>query len=213
MEPDRAKRGRMGTRWLALMRAHRFDVLLGALVLLLLSTPVVRLLAAAWHPKWALFTLSTTFALVLLSAVFAVCQNRRSVIFALTLAVPGFTLHELHALTGTDALLAASHLFSAVFLAYTIFLLLRFVFAAQRVSYNTICAALCAYLLLGIFWANIYSFTAIVEPGSFRLGFVEEDAGRTMRFDGEHSIVPVYFLSLIHISEPTRPRRQSRMAS
>jgi len=193
MDPSRPNGYRVASRWLALMRNHRFDILLGALVLLLLSTPVVRVLAAVFHPKLALFTLSTAFGLVLLSAVFAVNQNRRSVIFALTLAVPGFFLHELDAVVAGDAMLGASHLFSATFLAYTILLILRFLFASERVTYNTICAALCAYLLIGVFWANVFSFTAIVEPGSFRFGPVEEDASGMMRFGGAHSIYPVYF--------------------
>jgi voltage-gated potassium channel Kch len=193
MQTDRPNAYRFGARWLALMRAHRFDILLGALVLLLLSAPVVRVLAAVLHPQLALFTLSTAFGLVLLSAVFAVNQDRRSVMFALTLAVPGFFLHELDALFGGDAMLGASHLFSGTFLAYTILLILRFVFASRRVDYNTICAALCAYLLIGVFWANVYSFTAIVDPDSFRLGLAEEDASGAMRFGGAHSIYPIYF--------------------
>ncbi|NQT12164.1 MAG: hypothetical protein HQ582_05425, partial [Planctomycetes bacterium] len=51
MQTNRPNTYRIGARWLALMRAHRFDLLLGALVLLLLSTPVVRVLAAVFHPK------------------------------------------------------------------------------------------------------------------------------------------------------------------
>lgn len=193
MQTDRSNAYRFGARWLALMRAHRFDILLGALVLLFLSTPVVRVLAAVLHPRLALFTLSTAFGLVLLSAVFAVNQDRRSVIFALTLAVPGFFLHELDAVVGGDAMLGASHVFSATFLAYTILLILRFLFSSERVTYNTLCAALCAYLLIAVFWANVFSFTAIVEPGSFRFGLVEEDASGTMRFGGAHSIYPIYY--------------------
>jgi len=193
MQTNRSNAYRFGARWLALMRAHRFDILLGALVLLLLSAPVVRVLAVVLQPKQALITLSTAFGLVLLSAVFAVNQSRRSVLFALTLAVPGLFLHELDAVLGGDAMLGASHLFSAVFLAYTILLVLQFILSSQRVNYNTICASLCAYLLIGVFWANVYSFTAIVDPASFKFGLVEEDGGETMRFGGAHSIYPIYY--------------------
>lgn len=193
MQTDRPSTHHFGARWLALMRARRFDILLGALVLLLLSAPVVRLLAAVFHPKLALVTLSTAFGVVLLSAVFAVNQSRRSVLFALTLAVPGFFLHELDAVFDGNAMLGASHLFSAVFLAYTILLILRFIFSSRRVTYSTICASLCAYLLIGVFWANVYSLTAIVDPDSFRFGLVEADGSGTMRFGGAHSIYPIYY--------------------
>ena len=188
---------RLGARWLALMRAHRFDVLLGAMLLLLLSAPVVPRL---WSPTLAHFTVNLVYGLILLSAVFAVSQSRTSVLIATLLALPAFLLHELRFLLGPDALLGASHVFSVCLLAYTIFVLLKYLFSSERVTLNTICAALCVYLLIGLLWANVYSLTEIVEPGAFVDNVaadaepVAADADRkAMRLDGVKSIYPLYF--------------------
>ena len=184
---------RLGARWLALMRAHRFDILLGAMLLLLLSTPVVRLMARVWSPTLAHFTVNLAYGLILLSAVFAVSQSRRSVVIASLFALPAFLLHELRFLLGLDALLGVSHVFSVCFLGYTIFVLLKYLFASERVTLNTICAALCVYLLIGLVWANVYSLTAVIDPDAFAVNVADDAERETMRLDGVESIYPLYF--------------------
>jgi hypothetical protein len=187
--------GRLTSRWLALMRARRFDILLGAMLLLLLSTPVVRLVADLGSPMLAHVTVNLVYGLILVSAVFAVCQTRRSLVIAAVLALPAFLLHEIRVVLGVDALLGAGHVFSVCFLGYTIYVLLRHIFSVDRVTLNTICAALCVYLLISLVWANFYSLTAIVEPKAFAINVAERDEaeGEAMRLDGTGTIYPVYF--------------------
>ena len=125
--------------------------------------------------------------------MFAVCQTRRSVVIASLFALPAFLLHEIRVVLGGDALLGAGHVFSVCFLGYTIFVLLKYLFSSERVTLNTICAALCVYLLIGLVWANVYSLTAIVEPGSFVINVADGAQRETMRLDGVESIYPIYF--------------------
>ncbi|HUT94910.1 MAG TPA: potassium channel family protein [Thermoguttaceae bacterium] len=191
MAADRHPAFRLTARWLAAMRNHRFDVLLCALVLLLLWTPVVRLLAPIWPPALSKITVTTLFCVVLLSAVFAVSQSRRSVWIALWMAVPGIVLYELNLVIARDGLLAASYAFSIAFLGYTIIVILQFLFVDQRVTCNTIFASLCVYLLLGVLWSTAYSLIEILEPGSFTFGFADEQG--EMRFGGGESIFPIYY--------------------
>ncbi len=175
------------------MRRHRFDILLAALVLLLLSTPVVRLLAPDRKPMPAHVTVTVLFTLTLLSAVFAVCQTRRSVAIGLSLVVPAIVLNELRLHTDWDGIVGASHVFSICFLGYTIVVILRYLFTGERVSLNTIYASLCVYLLLGVLWANAYSLINLVEPRSFSLVFAEDRGAELMRFGAGHSIYPIYY--------------------
>jgi hypothetical protein len=175
------------------MRNHRFDVLLGALVVLLLSTPVVRMCAPVLSPRLAQLAVTTLFCLVLVSAVFAVSQTRRSVMIALALAGPGMALDVLHVAVGSDALLGIGYAFSIGFLGYTVAVLLRFLFEDQRVTYNTIFASLCVYLMLGLLWSTVYSLLAILQPGSFAFGLTAGDGAGAMRFGGGQSIFPVYY--------------------
>jgi len=191
MGADRHPAFRLTARWLAAMRNHRFDVLLCALILLLLWTPVVRLLAPIWPPMLSKITVTTLFCVVLLSAVFAVSRSRRSVLIALWMAVPGILLYEFNLMIAWDGLLAASYAFSIAFLVYTIVVILQFLFVDQRVTYNTIFASLCVYLLLGVLWSMAYSLIEILEPGSFTFGFADEQG--EMRFGGGESIFPIYY--------------------
>lgn len=191
MGADRHPAFRLTTQWLSAMRHHRFDVLLCALVLLLLWTPAVRLLGPLWPPVLSKITVTTLFCLVLLSAVFAVSQSRRSVLVALWMAVPGILLYGLNLVIAWDVLLAASYAFSIAFLGYTIIVILRFLFVEQRVTSNTIFASVCVYLLLGVLWSMAYSLIEILEPGSFTFGFADEQG--EMRFGGGESVFPIYY--------------------
>ena len=58
---DSSPENRALVRWFAGLRRHRFDILLGALILLLISTPVVRLFGPGFHPALSRFTVTTLF--------------------------------------------------------------------------------------------------------------------------------------------------------
>jgi len=175
------------------MNHHRFDTLLGALILLLLSAPVVQLFLPGWHPYFARITVAACFTLMLISAVFAVSERRRTVIVALLLAVPAILLAGLNVLLRWDGLVIAYHLFGISFLGYTVVVILAFLFREQRVTLNMIFASLCVYLLLGVLWAEVYSLLEILEPESFVFTFAEEGTSYRMRFGGEQSIFPLYY--------------------
>ncbi len=181
-----------GSRWIAAMRRHRFDLLLAALVLLMLTAPLVRLLSPRWPPALAPLTVSAVFGLVLLSAVFAACQTRASVVLGLSLVLPAGLLQELGFYTGQIWLTAAGHVFSMAFLGFTVVVILQFLFTEKQVSFNVIWAAVCVYLLVGVLWANAYSLIYIVEPKSFLITSLA-DEGEVMRFGGRSSVYPIYY--------------------
>jgi hypothetical protein len=109
------------------------------------------------------------------------------------LALPAFLLHEIRVVLGIDALLGTGHVFSVLFLGYTVYVLLRHIFSVERVTFNTICAALCVYLLIGLVWANVYSLTAIIDPDAFTVNVADITERESMRLDGVESIYPIYF--------------------
>jgi hypothetical protein len=178
---------------MAAMHRHRFDVLLGALVLLLVSTPVVRLFAPESSPLLAGLTVTALFVVVLLSAVFAVCQTRRSVTLGLSLVVPAIVLHEVSLHVELEGIVALAHVLSICFLGYTIAVLLGYLFSSERVGLNTIYASLCVYLLLGVLWANLYSLINVIEPESFFFAFADGGGPERMRFGGGSSIYAIYY--------------------
>jgi voltage-gated potassium channel len=175
------------------MQRHRFDMLLCALILLLLSAPVVRIFLPTLHPLFASITVTACFVLMLLSAVIAISQSRRTAIVALSLSVPVVLLSGLNLSLERQGTAIAYHVLGVSFLGYTVVMILAFLFREQRVTFNLICASLCVYLLLGVLWAIVYSLLDVLEPESFRLAFAQGQDGQQMRFGAEQSIFPLYY--------------------
>ncbi|MCP3916262.1 MAG: two pore domain potassium channel family protein [bacterium] len=70
-------------------------------------------------------------------------------------------------------------------------------FASKHADMDTIAGSLCAYMLLGYLWAVLYSMIEAVQPGAFRL----LDESERMVFEGESSIVSIYF-SFVTLTTP-----------
>jgi hypothetical protein len=54
---------------------------------------------------------------------------------------------------------------------------LRHVFAMRRVTANVICAALCLYLVLGLFWGALFGLLECWAPNSFAGGLLDPASG------------------------------------
>ncbi len=147
------------------LRQYRFAVLLAALLLLFFYGIFVELFATHLEPVVARVTIGSIITVMLFSSVLSVSKSRKSFRNAMILGVPAI-VSELLDLYYVDKPLIqiASHVLTSVFLGYVILVLLRFIFASKRVTPNTIFASLCVYLLLGTFWAMVYSLLATWQP-------------------------------------------------
>ncbi len=175
------------------MHRHRFAILLGALTLLLLSAPIVSVLGPGLYPGLSRMTMTAMFTLMLLSAVFAVCESRVTAIIALSLAVPAVCLQALSLLVDREGVVVAMYVLDILFLGYTVVVILRFLFATDRVTPNTIWASVCVYLLLGVLWSGIYSVLDILDSRSFTFTVATDGESELMRLGTEESIVPLYY--------------------
>jgi hypothetical protein len=193
MRIDGANAKSAGRRLLAGAERRRFCVLLGALLLMMLWLPAGRLLVPMYHPVLARVATSVLLTVMLLSAVFAVGRGRRSVMLAAGLAAPAVFTRGLNLFLDSGGMAVAGHLFDVLFLGYVVVVILAFLFTEQRVTSNTICASLCVYLLLGVLWADLYSLSDVIDPGSFSYPLAKEVHQARMRFGSEQSIVPFYF--------------------
>ena len=143
------------------LRFRRFSTvqLLVALVVLLVSAPFVEELEGG-H-----LILSVLFSLVLIAAVFAVADRKRTLTIALVLAVPAITARWInhfqpHLVHPTVFLVCA-----LLLLAYVIGHLLHFVLRAPVVTVEVLCASIAAYLMLGLMWTVAYWFVDQMTPG------------------------------------------------
>ncbi len=177
----------------AALLENRFVVLLGGLILLMLSAPLVRDFGHNRFPGLASVVTNILFSAMLLSAAFAVARTRLTLIIVSALAVPSFVLHARAALGGPAEPAVATHVLDLLYLGCTAALVLRHLFRSERVTVDVISASVCVYLLLGVLWAVAYSLLETLDPGSFLFAFAAGDEARSMSFGGEESIFPLYF--------------------
>src|ERR1700757_2227768 len=143
------------------LRFRRFSTvqLLIAIAVLLISAPFVEELEGG-H-----LILSVLFSLVLLAAVVAVANRKRSLAIALVIAIPAIIMRWINQLR-PDLLHPAAFLVCAlVLLAFVIGHLLQFILRAPVVTVEVLCASIAAYLMLGLMWTVAYWLVDQLTPG------------------------------------------------
>jgi hypothetical protein len=104
---------------------------------------------------------------LLVGTVIAVSKGRAWTLFALLLALPALVLWPIAIAIPHEGVEVIRHLLLIAFLAYVIWVMLRAIFDSRRVTFNTVCASLCIYLLLGLVWALTYSVDEALDPSAF----------------------------------------------
>jgi len=150
-------------------RFRRFSTvqLLIALAVLLIAAPFVEELEGG-H-----LILSSLFSLVLLAAVFAVANRKRSLAIALVIAIPAITARWINQFRPDLVHPAVFLVCALVLLAFVIGHLLYFILHAPVVNAEVLCASIAAYLMLGLMWTVAYWLVDQLTPGgafSFNTG-------------------------------------------
>jgi hypothetical protein len=162
--------------WRRLGLAHhnwpgRFTVLLATIVLLLVSQPMFS--GHAFAENFAPVAIS----LVLLAALYAFRSTRYFFVTALILLVPSIGSRVVLLFTPSPAIEAVGAITSCLFLAVTIIALVTRLFIVRSVTLDTISAAICAYLLMGVAFAYAFAVVELYHPGSFSAALFERPAG------------------------------------
>ncbi len=172
------------------LHQYRFRILLASLLGLLVYGPFIELVAPNLPPILTRVTLASIFGWLIFSAVFAVSQRRQAPIVALILGIP-VLLAEFADVTimrpETQILLGTIRI---LFLTYIVIVILRFIFQQNRITTETVFAALCIYLLAGTIWAIVYSLLEQIQPGAFSFEGTEL---QRMQFGSERSSLAIYF--------------------
>lgn len=176
------------------MTRYRFQFLLISLFALLLATPFLPALRAGGRTGASFF-----FSMLLLAAVAAVAHRRLAGVIALSLCAVTLLLQIIGLWYQSDAFQVVSHIVDILFLGYVTSVILRHLFTTNQVTFSTICAALCVYLLLAVLWAIVYSLVDVTEPGAFAFNSAMDGQTPSMRFGGGQSVTPMYY-SLVTIT-------------
>jgi hypothetical protein len=163
VEPE----ARQGWGWRRWYGEQRFAVLLAVLAGLLDGPPV--LLGFGLSPAW----FDGLTALLLVAAILSLCYERRQRLFALALGVPTALLsvggHALPEEAGVPVLFAG-HLCEVLFFLGASVLIVRALFTAPALTFDSVLGAVCGYLFLGLGWAVLYATVEGLRPGSFEVG-------------------------------------------
>jgi len=166
---------------------YKFTILLATLLLLMFLSPFLLYTRFGQSPLLSAIVTSTIFSLLWISAANAVSDNRqllRIVWFWTGLIV---ILQITYGVTRLESLVISMNVLTAGLLCVLLSLLINRIFQADKVDLEMISISLCGYLLLGIFWADIYSIVAYLDPGAFR-GAVAD-----LQFGGDSSGTALYF--------------------
>jgi hypothetical protein len=169
------------------MKRHRFAVLNAALLLMIATSP---LLEGARH--LARIQYAAMFALILISAVYAVGHRWHAQWIVAPLAVLTGIAHVVAYLDGGMITSILARALAVATILCVIFLLLRLLFSVTSADYETINAALCVYLLMGVTWSALYSMTEMIAPGSFAFPS-GAGASTSAEIGSGLSILPIYF--------------------
>ncbi len=141
----------------------KFGLLLVALIALLLSTP---LLAEGW--VWNL-VIGLFASVVLVASLQAARPGPASLWIGMFLALLDLAMGRLVFVEGGRWLVLLQAFLWLTSLAYVTVTILDAVFEKTSVDVESLQAALCVYLLLGLFWVYVFSLIELAAPGSFIL--------------------------------------------
>ena len=140
---------------------HRFIFLLAAIFLLLAVAPFL----VDFVRLRVLF--NAFLSAVLVSAVYALSQKIRNLVIAALLAIPMLISIWVQYFVRSDAIFLIGRICGVLFIAYTIYHILRHIFQEQEVTKDTIAGAAAVYMLFALMWAFIYGVLELLQPGSF----------------------------------------------
>ena len=165
----------------SILRRGRFVLLLLSAAALLASQPVLE--------TFDLPLLRILLAVLFLSGVNAVSQNRRDVLVVAVLAVATTLASSGASVTQWRSFLFAEHVGCILFGVFTAGVVLRHVLRDAQVTADTLCGAIGAYLLIGWTFAVIYSLLELQNPQAIDYGaeeaamsFLEIGRGRFSSF-------------------------------
>ena len=154
-EPIKAGPGRLGIR--------RFSAveLLIALALLFFCVPFVE------EVRGGDIIVSILLSLVLISAVLAVSNRRRTLVVAVLLAIPTVGSRWINHFRPHMLPPAIFLVGGLLLIAFVVVHLMRFVLGAPSVNLEVLCASVSAYLMLGLLWTLAYWLVAAISPTAF----------------------------------------------
>ncbi len=140
---------------------HSFRNLLVFLLLYIFGTPFL-----APYPSLTILAHGALSGL-LMATVYAVQKQQKQRPFVISLLVPLLILYWLGVYDIIPFTLESAYLLFAVYYALLIYLYIFQIAHSPKITINVLLAALCLYLIIGLFWGTLYALLDTVNPASY----------------------------------------------
>ena len=140
----------------------RFAILLVSLLAVLALGPFLR--GPLGH-----FLVEVYFTVVLLSALFSMREERLLFRIGIFTGAPAMLMMWFGEQMQVPSKFAVAAILTALFLGVMTVGLVRRAMAPGRVTMSRVLASLCAYLMIGLVWAEVYAAVAALSPGAFNV--------------------------------------------
>ena len=128
-----------------------FNFMVSIIVLLILS-------ALLQGYKYGFIVLNVASSVVFVLGIYAAGRNKRNVIILVILGLPWF-LSEWIFTRSSETIFV-----SILFFLFITGTLIDHILHTRKVSADTLYAAVCAFLLIGLLWASIYNYLEYISP-------------------------------------------------
>jgi len=169
---------------------HRFTILLGLILLFILGWPLASL---STYPLLTQLVGSGLLMAILISAVQATGPGPR---WRRILSVMGTGIVVLNLTayaTNSIQWELGFYVLTLVFLGTVAVLTIQHLMQSRRADNDTLAAALCAYAVLVLLWADAYSLVETVANGSFSYSGATVDVPQVMHFGFGDSMMSIYY--------------------
>ena len=148
----------------------RYTLLLVTILLLLIAEPFF-----LRHTLAQAFTL-VAMSFVLLSALSTLNLSKGYLVLGILLALPALVSRWILQFEQNGPLEMIVAVTASAFIMVTVIGLMRHLFSVKDVTFDTISAAVCAYLLIALGWAFIFALVELEDPASFSSGLLVKHA-------------------------------------
>jgi hypothetical protein len=146
------------------------NVRIGRFLFLLISMVLYFVLRPFLEEFAAIATVVNIFiTVILITAIYAVSINKTTYVIAVISVGVLTIVRWLGTLFKLPPLILPLEIGTTLFFIFLLVVILSYVFRKKEVTSDVIMGSICAYLILGVTWAEIYSMLEVIQPGSFQM--------------------------------------------
>ncbi len=145
------------------IQRNNYTFLLFGLLIFLLLTPLSHELS----PHSNRLLLNSIFLITLLTSIWSLAASKLWYQAGWVLITLSFVCGSLHYMTNNGKFVIGLNLIMLAFVTMSFIIVLREVILGHAITDNRLTGSICAYLLLGLIWAELYYLIDLLLPGSF----------------------------------------------